>query len=63
MGVEPPQNNSTIRNTGMRVFDRFILRMLNQRGKGREKAHDKAARWDHAAASESSRTIDPHGRQ
>jgi hypothetical protein len=47
----------------MRVFDRFILGVLNGRGRSCEKKRYKAARGDHPAASASSRTVDPHGRQ
>jgi hypothetical protein len=47
----------------MLVFDRFILSMQNLRGRGRDKQREQAARGDDSAASESSRTIDPHGRR
>ena len=46
----------------MRAFDKFILSVLNPRGKRNEKERERDERRYHSAAPESSSNTDPHGR-
>ena len=46
----------------MRVFDKFILSVLNLRGKRCEREREKDERRHQSAAPEAQGDIDPHGR-